>query len=525
MESSRLLKTIASDTAGHERELAVVREPQARGLAQSEAARFASAELATLDQLARNQCSHYARRFREWFGTNPESDIPHPIADHQRSARLGRWGARLLMSFEVAFAAWLTATLNFAQHLWTAMAATATLWLAASTGLSQFVAMVLKRRAEVPQETRHRIHKAARICLIVWLAGAALVLIMRTAQGKTALVLAHATTFTLAAWAIATILLAGCGIGADRLFRWSEDAAREYYVTMRLRSRIVQLLEPSSSTAPLPYRTVSSTVGKLGLMVMAIGMLGLSGAARAQNTPSATAVQSGCTYIDETTSVQSASIQSALKQHATVLPELAKDGGLKNWCFVPFGSDAWTAAAADTVDVPPPAKGACATERSGEADVLFRGVREERTKKAQLACAAEKARSSAQFTQDLDRALAKLASTHASTARCSSVLDALDRAARTPNLAYAVLVTDGEENCGSWRNIAAPTNPMQAVIVLLPSADDAKAKISPAVSFARRKDALLQAAPWLTAIVPPWGFTADVLRAANPHSAASVAQK
>jgi hypothetical protein len=524
MENSRLLKNIASAAAGHERELAVVREPQARSLAQAKAARFASAELATLDQLARNQCSHYARRFREWFGTNPESDVPHPVADHQRSARLGRWGARLLMSFEVAFAAWLTATFNFAQHLWAAMAATATLWLAASSGLSQFVAMLLRRRSEVPQETRSRIHQAARIVLIVWLAGAALILIMRTAQGKTALVLAHATTFTLAAWAIATILLAGCGIGADRLFRWSDDATREYYLTMRLRSRISQLLDTPSLNVQLPSRAASSTVGKLAVALAALAMLGLVSGARAQTSSTTPAAPSGCTYIDKTTSVQSATVEAALEQHAAILPELAKDG-LKSWCFVPFGSNAWTAATAETVQVPAPAQAACSPEAAGEADVLFRGVRDERAKKAQQACAAERARSTTRFAQDLQDTLSRVARDRAGNARCSSVLDALDRVAHTPDLAYAVVVTDGQENCGSWRNIEAPANAMQTVVVLLPSAGDETAKTSPALLFAKRRGLLLQAAPWVTAVVPPWGFTPGVFHGANLHPPLKVARK
>jgi hypothetical protein len=184
VDSYQLLKGIERNIMRHERELAVVREPQARTMARRQAAQFASTGLEIMDQLSRSHCHGYARHFREWFGSDPECEVPHPVAEHQRSARLGRWGAKLLMGFEVVFAAWLTATFNFAQHLWAAMAVTAGLWLAASTGLAQFVAMLLKRRAEVPQETRQRIHKAVRWLVIIWLVGAALMLMMRTAQGQ-----------------------------------------------------------------------------------------------------------------------------------------------------------------------------------------------------------------------------------------------------------------------------------------------------------------------------------------------------
>ena len=511
MDSNKLLKAIETDSARHERELAVVKEPQARTAVRAQATKFASAGLATVDQLSRNQCSDYARRFREWFGSNPDGEVPHPVAEHERVARLGRWGTKLLMGFEVVFAAWITATFNFAQHLWTAMAATAGLWLAASTGLAQFIAMLLKRRAEVPQETRNRIHKAVRVSVIVWLAAAAVMLIMRTAQGKTALVLAHATTYVLAAWAIVTILLAGCGIGADRLFRWSGDATRDYYQSARTRSRLLQLLEHSSSDTP-EGDTRSSTA--LNAAKLAVGVLAASlafgASARAQTGPSLSP-QRGCTYVDETTSVQAPALQLALEQHKQVIPAVAAHSDLKSWCFIPFTADAWSAVPAATVEVPADSQDACAPPPKGEVDALFRGAREEHLKKSQQKCEAAKARSAQKLEQGLTRVITDLANSGGENARCSSVLDALDRAAHTPDLNYAVIVTDGQENCGKWRTVEAPPRPMRAVVVLLPAAADEHDKKSPAVSFAQRKAALLRSAPWLSAVVPPWAFTPDAL--------------
>lgn len=360
MDSSKLLRAIETDSARHERELAVVQEPQARSAARAQATKFASAGLATVDQLSRNQCNDYARRFREWFGSNPDGEVPHPVAEHERTARLGRWGTKLLMGFEVVFASWITATFNFAQHLWAAMAATAGLWLAASTGLAQFVAMLLKRRAEVPQETRNRIHKAVRVSVIVWLAAAALMLIMRTAQGKTALVLAHATTYVLAAWAIVTILLAGCGIGADRLFRWSGDATREYYQGARTRGRLLQLLEHSSSDSheAAPRSSTVLNAAKLAVGVLAVS-LGFGASAKAQ-TASGVSPQRGCTYVDETPSVQAPALQLALEQHKQVIAAAATHGDLKSWCFVPFTADAWSALPAATVELSAESQDACA---------------------------------------------------------------------------------------------------------------------------------------------------------------------
>ena len=514
MESNQLLKGIERDVVRHERELAVLREPQARNMACTQAAKFASAQLATLDQLSRNQCNDYIRRFREWFGSNPECEVPHTVAEHQRSARLGRWGTKLLMGFEVVFAAWITATFNFAQHLWAAMAATAGLWLAASTGLAHFIAMLLKRRAEVPQETRNRIHQAVRWFVIIWLAGAAVMLIMRTAQGKTALVLAHATTYVLAAWAIDTILLAGCGIGADRLFRWSGDATSEYYATARLRSRLSELLEHcSSKQADLPpARPAGPMAAKLAIAVVALSL----GFAAKANAQSPAEPQRGCTYIDETTSVQSSALQSALESHKQVIPALVQTTNLKSWCFVPFTANAWSATPAVTIDVTQNTEATCAPPAMGEADALFRGAREERVKRSQQACANSKSRSAQRLEQQVTRAVAGLEAAHGTSARCSSVLDALDRVAHSENLGYAVLVTDGEENCGPWRSIENPAKPIQAVVILLPASDDEDGKVSPAVSFERRKAALLHSAPWISAVVPVWSFGPELFHAAEP---------
>jgi hypothetical protein len=525
VDSSKLLRAIETDSVRHERELAVVKEPQARSAARAQATKFASAGLTTIDQLSRNQCNDYARRFREWFGSNPDGEVPHPVAEHERTARLGRWGTKLLMGFEVVFAAWITATFNFAQHLWTAMAATAGLWLAASTGLAQFVAMLLKRRAEVPQETRNRIHKAVRVSVIVWLAAAALMLIMRTAQGKTALVLAHATTYVLAAWAIVTILLAGCGIGADRLFRWSGDATREYYESARTRSRLLQLLEHSSSDSH-EAAPRSSTV--LNAAKLAVGVLAVSlafGASSKAQTASGVSPQRGCTYVDETTSVEAPALQLALEQHKQVIPAVAVHGDLKSWCFVPFTANAWSAVPAATVEVSANSRDACAPPPKGEADALFRGAREEHLKKSQQKCDAAKARSAQKLEQDLTHVITDIGNSGGESARCSSVLDALDRAAHTPDLFYAVIVTDGQENCGKWRTVEAPPRPMHAVVVLLPSADDEHDKKSPAVSFAQRKAALLRSAPWLSAVVPPWAFTPDVFAGSDSNLQANVSRK
>jgi hypothetical protein len=514
VDSYQLLKGIERNTMRHERELAVVREPQARTMARRQAAQFASAGLETMDQLSRNHCHEYVRHFREWFGSDPECEIPHPVAEHQRSARLGRWGAKLLMGFEVVFAAWLTATFNFAQHLWAAMAVTAGLWLAASSGLAQFVAMLLKRRAEVPQETRQRIHKAVRWLVIIWLVGAALMLMMRTAQGKTALFLAHATTYVLAAWAIDTILLAGCGIGADRLFRWSGDATGEYYATRRLGSRLAELLERSSTENPeaIRPRTATGTAIKVAMTVLAL-VVGFGAKAHAQ---APVLPQHGCTYVDQTTSVQSSALHSALDEHKQVIPTLAVKANLKSWCFVPFTANAWSAAPAVTIEISQAIPAACAPPALGETDALFRGAREERRKRSEQSCAAAKNRSAQRLAEDVSRAVNALQTAEAVNARCSSVLDALDRVAHSENVGYAVVVTDGQENCGPWRNIQTPAKPVRTVVVLLPGSHDEDAKLSPAVSFERRKTALLRSAPWISAVVPPWGFSPELFYPGDP---------
>jgi hypothetical protein len=312
----------------------------------------------------------------------------------------------------------------------------------------------------------------------------------------------------LAAWAIATILLAGCGIGADRLFRWSGDATSEYYATARLRTRLSELLEHCSSQQPElpPARPATSVATKLALAVLALS-LGFGAKANAQTPVHA---QQGCTYVDETTSVQSSALQSALDMHKQVIPALAERANLTRWCFVPFTANAWSASPAATVEISQDTQAACAPPALGEADALFRGARQERLKRSQQSCATAKNRSAQRLEEDIGRAVADVKTGAGESARCSSVLDALDRVAHSGNLGYAVIVTDGQENCGPWRKIENPAKPMQAVVVLLPASDDELAKVSPAVSFERRKAALLRSAPWISAVVPPWSFNSEL---------------
>jgi hypothetical protein len=168
------------------------------------------------------------------------------------------------------------------------------------------------------------------------------------------------------------------------------------------------------------------------------------------------------------------------------------------------------------LEVPADSQDACAPPAKGEADALFRGAREEHLKKSQQKCEAAKARSAQKLEQDLTHVITDIAASGGENARCSSVLDALDRAAHTPDLSYAVIVTDGQENCGKWRTVEAPPRPMRAVVVLLPSADDEHDRKSPAVSFAQRKAALLRSAPCVSAVVPPWAFTPDALAGSDP---------
>ncbi len=520
MEASQLLKRMKKDTAHHEQELTVVKESGAFQVARTEAAKFASAELATVEQIASNQRSHYVRQFHEWFGSDPASDVPHPVTEHERNASLGRWGARLLMGFEVAFAAWLTATFNFAQHLWTAMAVTASLWLAASNGMARLVSMLLRRRSEVPHETRNRIHKALRVLLIVWLSAAALVLIMRTAQGKTASVLSHATTYTLAAWAIDTILLAACGICADRLFSWSGHATREYYAITRMRNRLAHLLSRCTSPTEFPSNSAASAIAvKLAVVVLGVA-IGLSTTtARAQNTTKP--LGEGCTFVDQTSSVDASALKSVLEQHRDVVSSVAQTEPIKSWCFVPFTGNAWTAepVATITTEEPPPAS--CSGPKLGESDSLFRGAREERVRKAQEACASAKARSASKLSDDVTNAVGLVERSTPQRSRCSSVLDALDRVARTPGLTDAVIVTDGQENCGPWRSVAAPGHALRSVVVLVSSVHDTDSGVSPAALFATRKAALLRAAPWISVVTPAWGFTPDLFRSGDLSSTLS----
>ncbi len=520
MEASQLLKRMKKDTAHYEQELAVVKESNAAQGVRTEAAKFASAELASVEQIASNQRSHYVQQFWQWFGADPASDVPHPVTEHERNASLGRWGARLLMGFEVAFAAWLTATFNFAQHLWTAMTVTASLWLAASSGMARLVAMLLKRRSEVPHETRNRIHKALRIFLIVWLSAAALVLIMRTAQGKTASVVAHATTYTLAAWAVDTILLAACGICADRLFGWSGHATREYYAITSMRNRLARLLARCTGADEVPPPAATPAfAGKLAVAVLGIA-LGLSATARAQTAPSASG--EACTFVDQTTSVEPSALKSVLERHAQVVPSIVETMPIKNWCFVPFTGNAWSAEPVTTVNTEI-SSATCSVPKMGEADSLFRGAREEHTRKAQEACTAAKLRAAAKLSSDVGRAVAVVEQNGPQPSRCSSVLDALDRAARTPGLTEAVIVTDGQENCGPMRSIAAPDHALRSVVVLVPSLRDGDASTSPAALFASRKAALLRAAPWISVVTPAWGFTPELFQ--HGDSAASLARK
>jgi hypothetical protein len=75
--------------------------------------------------------------------------------------------------------------------------------------------------------------------------------------------------------------------------------------------------------------------------------------------------QHGCSYVDQTTSVQSAALHSALDEHKQVIPTLAAKANLKSWYFVPFTANAWSAAPAVTIEISQTIPAACAPSGSG----------------------------------------------------------------------------------------------------------------------------------------------------------------
>src|SRR5205085_6030934 len=129
--------------------------------------------------------------------------------------------------------------------------------------------------------------------------------------------------------------------------------------------------------------------GKLAVAVLVLG-LGFSATARAQTTPAASG--GGCTFVDQTTSVEPSALKAVLEQHKQVVSAIAQTEALKSWCFVPFTANAWSAQPAATIILPRASDASCAATQRGEADSLFRGAREEHEKKAREACAAARTR-------------------------------------------------------------------------------------------------------------------------------------
>lgn len=96
---------------------------------------------------------------------------------------------------------------------------------------------------------------------------------------------------------------------------------------------------------------------------------------------------------------------------------------------------------------------------------------------------------------------AVLAQNQPRKSRCTSVLDAIERAADTPSMVIATLITDGRESC-NVRLLGTPQHQIQIVVLLVASEGDAGERSSKGTLFEKRRLALMQSAPWLTVL--PW---------------------
>jgi len=434
-------------------------------------------------------------------------------------------------AFEAAFNTWLAVKVWAVGDSWFAVAGITLATLAFCEGVGRLFASHLNKRTEVPEESRQRSGRLLVPTLIAWLLFFFLTYVIRTAAGEIANVLGPLTSLIFAGVEITTLVLVAIGFASHELYGWSARDTEEYSHYLDMHTRVAALIakggeaqhtatEVSPQPAPSPV-----TTGILTVVMMLVAAYPASSYAQASLSTTRTspyeqialseAEPAGCTFVDVSTSVLASARAASLETHRETVTLTMQKLGISSWCFVQFTANGWDAPPLTVAQTTSDTRAACAPPSLSDAGKLFTPRHDQEVNDAAQRCRTAQGQALAEMRVLINTSIDMLLKHNApKPSGCSSVLDTIERAARMRDLRASTIITDGRENCGAWRQIAAPDSGAQVVVILVPSVDDAGKRTSGSALFAERKAQLLKAAPWLT-VIPSFELSSNTFRAST----------
>lgn len=236
-------------------------------------------------------------------------------------------------------------------------------------------------------------------------------------------------------------------------------------------------------------------------------------------------------WLDVTTSVDRSTYAAVVRTLLKHLPAISVRDHINQCEIYEFSDSPWSATPYRTFALPEYVEfkyeePACDPPRKTHAAELFRPAHEREDRLARAACEVrrttarqryenELAAFRERYQAELDQALrdvedALLASSPRD-ARCTAIADHLVRISLLPSPMSVFSITDGLETCrATMPKIDPPEGDVSLVMLLV----DAKKPTATTLAqdFDRRRQVILDVAPWIDAIVPFWRFDPIVLQ-------------
>jgi hypothetical protein len=207
-------------------------------------------------------------------------------------------------------------------------------------------------------------------------------------------------------------------------------------------------------------------------------------------------------WIDDTSSVTSKSRDEAISNVSVKLPEIISESQIAVLEVCHFGEGAWNAPCR-RFPVPQVQAVECAPPKIPGEWSRIRPMAQKLTERAEAVCRDRQAVALADYeraTKTIEATVeSEMRALKDANARCTAVIDVLQRIALTRGNRKALILTDGRQTCSgpAATPIQASAN---AVIVLITERSAAR--------FVESKTALYRIAPWIKAIEP--GFSDDL---------------
>ena len=408
--------------------------------------------------------------------------------------------------------AWLMILLEgLFSGLMTVLVTDVPIWVAAVVGFSMAVLlaygfkavfmMIVARYQTEPKVARDTILKLLLVFGVIEVLTLSLALLIRGTSAESWIgYIAWAFGPSLGVLSVVTPIISGLCFGCAQLYSWSGDLSRELEDLTRLDHEVAAfistcegqresggVLHGAERERPQP----SSTSAVVGIAMLLASLFCSVSAAGAQYI-----------FVDHSESSRnglSAGVQ-AIADNVLVLSER----GIKRWHIIPFKGDAWSAEASRIVTMPTLVQTPCVP--SGAAAKVFIGAR----KLQQAECHQRDASAAQMYEAAVKKALDEIREAltpppASKEPHCSSITAVLWRISMLDQGSIALLLTDAAETCRpKMAHIHAPAKGVEALVVLVPP--KAKGIVDEVEVFNKQRQNVLSAAPWVYAVVPPWGL-------------------